>query len=75
MTLINSSKKGELSYSDVMMMFTVASRCNILIATPGRLADLLQRQHFGLSHSVKSLVRLFPSSPPHLCTVGAASIG
>ena len=31
-------------------------RCNVLIGTPGRLADLLQREDFGLSHSVKSLV-------------------
>ena len=30
----------------------------MLIATPGRLADLLQREDFGLSRSVKSLVSI-----------------
>ena len=31
----------------------------MLIGTPGRLADLLQREDFGLSHSIKSLVSNF----------------
>ena len=41
-----------------IMLLTSAPRCNVLIATPGRLADLLQLEDFGLSHSVKSLVSI-----------------
>lgn len=44
--------------------------CNILIATPGRLADLLQRQHFGLSHSVKSLELLVLDEADRLLELG-----
>ena len=56
MTLINSSRKGMNEYH--IMLLTSAPRCNVLIATPGRLADLLQLEDFGLSHSVKSLVSI-----------------
>ncbi|XP_065889391.1 ATP-dependent RNA helicase DDX55-like isoform X2 [Dysidea avara] len=44
--------------------------CNVVIATPGRLVDLLERQDFGLSHSVKSLEILILDEADRLLELG-----
>ena len=49
-------QEGCVTMTSLCIVYTYVGRCNVLIATPGRLVDLLQREDFGLSHSVKSLV-------------------